>query len=85
MYRPEIDPSGRSGMWPEDGLDALCIAVKLGIPDLVAAGPNTDVALARATGAKEEGFHRLVRLLVAMEIFPATEPPVIGTRPSAGP
>lgn len=53
------------------GWRAQCLytAVKLGIPDLVAAGRNTDAALAEATGAKEEGVHRLMRLLVAMEVF----------------
>lgn len=53
------------------GWRAQCLytAVKLGIPDLVAAGRNTDAALAEATGAKEEGIHRLMRLLVAVEVF----------------
>ena len=53
------------------GWRAQCLytAVKLRIPDLVAAGRNTDAALAEATGAQEEGVHRLMRLLVAMEVF----------------
>jgi phenazine-1-carboxylate N-methyltransferase len=53
------------------GWRAQCLytAVKLGIPDLVAAGRNTDAALAEATGAGQEGVHRLMRLLVAMEVF----------------
>ena len=53
------------------GWRAQCLytAVKLGIPDLVAAGLDTDAALAEATGAQETGIHRLMRLLVAMEVF----------------
>ncbi|KJK46963.1 hypothetical protein UK23_21625 [Lentzea aerocolonigenes] len=53
------------------GWRAQCLytAVKLGIPDLVASGRNTDAALAEATGAEEEGIHRLMRLLVAVEVF----------------
>ncbi|WP_394617223.1 methyltransferase [Lentzea sp. JNUCC 0626] len=53
------------------GWRAQCLytAVKMGIPDLVAAGRNTDEALAEATGAEEEGVHRLMRLLVAVQVF----------------
>lgn len=48
---------------------ALYTAVKLGLPDHVEAGRTTDAELARATGAREDGIHRLMRLLVAMEVF----------------
>jgi hypothetical protein len=53
------------------GWRAQCLytAVKLGIPDLIEAGQATDSRLAAATGAKEEGIHRLMRLLVAMDVF----------------
>lgn len=53
------------------GWRAQCLytAVKMGVPDLVAAGQNTDAALAEATGAEEEGVHRLMRLLVATDVF----------------
>ncbi|TWP46981.1 hypothetical protein FKR81_33565 [Lentzea tibetensis] len=53
------------------GWRAQCVyaAVKLGIPDLVDAGRNTDEDLAAATGASAEGVHRLMRLLVAMGLF----------------
>lgn len=53
------------------GWRAQCLytAVKLGIPDLVALGRNTDEAIAAATGAEREGVHRLMRLLVAMLVF----------------
>jgi hypothetical protein len=48
---------------------ALYTAVKLRLPDHVAAGSTTDAELARATGAREDGIHRLMRLLVAMDVF----------------
>ncbi|MFG1808507.1 methyltransferase [Streptomyces sp. NPDC049040] len=53
------------------GWRAQCLhtALKMGIPDHIAAGRTTDSALADATGAKEEGVHRLMRLLVAMGVF----------------
>ena len=48
---------------------AVHTAVKLGLPDHVEAGHTTDAGLAAASGAKEEGIHRLMRLLVAMGVF----------------
>lgn len=53
------------------GWRAQCLytAVKLGIPDLVHAGSDTDEEIAAATGAEAEGVHRLMRLLVAMRVF----------------
>ncbi|MCO1574555.1 acetylserotonin O-methyltransferase [Crossiella sp. SN42] len=53
------------------GWRSQCVytAVKLGVPDLVAAGRTTDEELAAATGAAAEGVHRLMRLLVAMGVF----------------
>jgi precorrin-6B methylase 2 len=53
------------------GWRAQCLytAVKLGIPDLVEGGRTTDAQLAEATGAVEEGIHRLMRLLVAVGVF----------------
>jgi hypothetical protein len=53
------------------GWRAQCLytAVKLGIPDLVGAGRDTDEEIAAATGAAREGVHRLMRLLVAMGMF----------------
>ncbi|WUH92000.1 acetylserotonin O-methyltransferase [Streptomyces sp. NBC_00433] len=53
------------------GWRAQCLhtALKLGIPDHLAAGLTTDAQLAEATGARQEGVHRLMRLLVAMGVF----------------
>ncbi|GAB2611312.1 phenazine-1-carboxylate N-methyltransferase PhzM [Streptomyces capparidis] len=48
---------------------ALYTAARLGLPDHIAAGRVTDAELAEATGAKEEGIRRLMRLLVAMGVF----------------
>jgi hypothetical protein len=47
--------------------------VKLGLPDHIAAGRTTSSELAESTGAKEEGIHRLMRLLVAMGVFEGNE------------
>ncbi|MCT2581946.1 acetylserotonin O-methyltransferase [Actinophytocola gossypii] len=48
---------------------AVHTAATLGIADHVAAGRVTDADLAAATGAKQDGVHRLMRLLVAMSVF----------------
>lgn len=52
---------------------AVYTAARLGLPDHVAAGRTTSAALAEATGAQEEGVHRLMRLLVAMGVFEGDE------------
>ena len=52
---------------------AVYTAVKLELPDHIAAGVATSADLAAATGAKEDGIHRLMRLLVAMKVFAGTE------------
>ncbi|MER6014420.1 methyltransferase [Streptomyces bluensis] len=52
---------------------ALYTAVKLGLPDHIEAGRTTCGELAAATGAKEQGIHRLMRLLVAMGVFEGNE------------
>jgi hypothetical protein len=48
---------------------ALYAAVKLGVPDLLAAGPATSGQLASATGASEEALVRVMRALCAAGIF----------------
>jgi SAM-dependent methyltransferase len=52
---------------------AVYTAVKLGLPDHIQAGLTTSAELAAATGAKREGIHRLLRLLVAMDVFEGGE------------
>jgi len=51
---------------------AVYTAVKLRLPDHIEAGQTTDAELAAASGAKEDGIHRLMRLLVAMDVFAGT-------------
>lgn len=55
-----------TGGWRAQALHA---AVALGIPDHVHDGRVTDTALAEATGAREDGVRRLMRLLVSMKVF----------------
>lgn len=52
---------------------ALYTAIKLGLPDLIAAGHTTSRALAVATDAQPDGIHRLLRLLVSMGVFAGGE------------
>lgn len=51
---------------------AVYTAAKLRLPDHIEAGQTTDAELAAASGAKENGIHRLMRLLVAMGVFTGT-------------
>lgn len=46
----------------------LYVAVKLGIPDLLAGGPRTSEELARAAGAHPASLHRLLRGLVTLDV-----------------
>ncbi|MGK5642043.1 methyltransferase [Streptomyces sp. URMC 126] len=48
---------------------AVFAAVRIGLPDLVAAGRTDDASLARATGMDEDVVHRLMRLLVLLGVF----------------
>ncbi|MFE6699766.1 methyltransferase [Streptomyces sp. NPDC057718] len=63
---------------------ALYTAVRLQLPDHIAAGHDTDAELAKATGASEQGIHRLMRLLGAMGVFEGSDSTGYrGTRVSA--
>ncbi|REF00825.1 methyltransferase [Thermomonospora umbrina] len=44
-------------------------AARLRLPDLIEAGLTTDADLAEATGIKEDLVHRLMRLLVQLDVF----------------
>jgi SAM-dependent methyltransferase len=52
---------------------AVYTAVKLRLPDHIEEGRTTSAELAAVTGAEAEGIHRLMRLLVAMEMFEGDE------------
>lgn len=52
---------------------ALYVAAKLGIPDLLATGPQTSDALAQAVGAHPDSLHRLLRALTTVEVFQERE------------
>jgi SAM-dependent methyltransferase len=60
-----------AGPWTAQALYAV---VKLGVPDLLAAGPATTGSLARATGASEEALSRIMRALSAAGIFAQPAP-----------
>ncbi|MEU4645467.1 methyltransferase [Micromonospora sp. NPDC023814] len=48
---------------------ALYAAVTLEVPDLIAEGAVTDADIAARTGADPDRIHRLMRLLVALDVF----------------
>jgi hypothetical protein len=47
---------------------ALYVATELGLPDLLASGPQSSASLAQATGVHAPSLHRLLRALVTLEI-----------------
>jgi hypothetical protein len=48
---------------------ALFIAVDLGVPDLLVAGPKSGAELAAATDVEEDALNRLLRYLVSRGVF----------------
>src|SRR5947209_2279725 len=50
-------------------VQAVAVAVRLGLADLVASGPRTVDELARATNTKADSLARLLRALVSLGIF----------------
>jgi SAM-dependent methyltransferase len=57
---------------------AVYLAAELGIADLLAAGPRTAAALARATQADEQALYRVLRLLAALGVLTEPEPGSFG-------
>jgi hypothetical protein len=53
---------------------ALGVAVRLGLPDQLSAGPRTAADVAAAVGADEDALYRLLRALAMMGIFAETAP-----------
>jgi hypothetical protein len=47
---------------------ALSVATQLGLPDLLASGPQTSAHLAQAAGVHAPALHRLLRALVTLDI-----------------
>ncbi|MGH7821314.1 MAG: methyltransferase family protein, partial [Candidatus Binatia bacterium] len=52
---------------------ALCLAAKLGIPDLLKDGPRRIGELAEATGTHAPSLHRVLRLLASVGVFEERE------------
>lgn len=57
---------------------AVYLAAELGLADLLAAGPRTAAALARATQADEAALYRVLRLLAALGVLTEPEPRSFG-------
>ncbi|MBV1856083.1 methyltransferase [Catellatospora tritici] len=68
-----------SGSWVAQGVYAL---VKLGVPDLMAAGPVPVAALAHQCGADPRALGRLLRALTMMGLFTQPAPGVYGLTPT---
>ena len=64
---------------------ALYVAAKLGIADLVADKPQAVGALALVTGTHERALYRVLRSLAGVGIFEEIEPKVFAITPNAQP
>jgi hypothetical protein len=64
---------------------ALSVAAKLGIADLLAAKPRTINELAAETNTHERSLYRLLRSLASVGIFEETEPQVFALTPLSEP
>lgn len=62
-------------------LQALYVAVRLGIPDMVRDGPRSSTLLASSAGVHPEALHRLMRFLVADGVFSVGEGGRFGSTP----
>lgn len=63
---------------------ALHVAVRCGIPDLLAGGPKSVEHLAVATGAHVPSLHRLMRALTAFDVFAEASDGCFGLGPLGG-
>ena len=64
---------------------ALYVAAKLGIADVLAAGPRHVSELASETGAHERSLYRVMRSLAAVGVFAETGPKVFSNTPYSEP
>jgi hypothetical protein len=62
---------------------ALYVAAKLGIADLLSQGPGTAAELAAATGADEQSLYRILRALASVGVFSETEPHTFVNTPAS--
>ena len=62
---------------------AIQVAVKLGVPDRLVAGPATTADLATGTGVKEDALYRVLRVLAMVGVFAETAPRTFALTPAA--
>ncbi len=62
-------------------VQALYVAVKLGIPEMVKDGPRSSTLLASTAGVHPGALHRLLRFLVSDGVFELTEDGRFGATP----
>lgn len=64
---------------------AVCVAARLGIADLVAEKPQTIENLAAATNTHAQSLYRVLRTLASVGVFAETDPQIFGLTPLAEP
>ncbi|MFZ4657592.1 MAG: methyltransferase [Caldilineaceae bacterium] len=69
-----------TGYW---GAQAVYIAAKLGVADLLADGPRPVTELATATQSHESSLYRLLRALASIGVFTETSPRTFALTPMA--
>jgi len=66
-------------------IQALYVAVRLGLPDLLTEGPRSSTLLASSTGVHPDALHRLMRFLVAEGYFRMDDDGRFALAPAAEP
>jgi len=69
-----------TGYWPAQ---ALYVAAKLGVADLLADGPTSCADLAAATHTDAPSLHRMLRALASVDVFTETAPGTFALTPLA--
>lgn len=64
---------------------ALAVAAKLGVADLLGAGPKTPAEIGAATGTQGAAMHRVLRALAGAGVFIEDDSGRFGLTPLAGP
>jgi hypothetical protein len=80
---PQLPPEAFLGQMAFGAMmtQALYVAARLGVADLLAAGPKTVGELAAAAGAHERSLYRLLRSLASVGVFEETGPKVFAQTP----
>lgn len=80
---PSLVPRLQQLVWGKATTQCLFVAAKLGIADLLAAGPRTVDDLGEETDTNAEALYRVLRLLASLDVFVELAPRQFALTPMA--